>query len=101
MSLIRITRFAEAAPVVEVHHHTTGGGANNFKVRIAVEIPLMVLAISAVVLRLYSRMAVKRKCAIDDILIVCGLVSTIHTIHTSIHHSQLQKKNREHHLNEE
>ncbi|KAF2841803.1 hypothetical protein M501DRAFT_1007938 [Patellaria atrata CBS 101060] len=43
------------------------------EVLLGVEIPLMVLATIAVGLRVYSRIAVKRKLAADDILIVCGL----------------------------
>ncbi|KAF2651764.1 hypothetical protein K491DRAFT_606257 [Lophiostoma macrostomum CBS 122681] len=40
---------------------------------LAVEIPLMVFALATVMVRLYSRLAVKRKLAADDVLIVCGL----------------------------
>lgn len=40
----------------------------------AVEVPLTALATATVCLRLYSRLAVKRKIALDDILIVLALV---------------------------
>jgi hypothetical protein len=50
----------------------------NLGVLRAVEIPLIVLAIATVALRIYSRLAVKRKFAVDDILIVLGLVRSIY-----------------------
>ncbi|CAG5162507.1 uncharacterized protein ALTATR162_LOCUS6231 [Alternaria atra] len=43
-----------------------------FKTALAVEVPLMVLALSTVILRVYSRLAIKRKIAPDDILIMLG-----------------------------
>lgn len=46
-----------------------------------VEIPLMVLAAFTVCLRVYSRLAVKRKLAVDDILIVLALVCPFHSSH--------------------
>ncbi|KAF2108062.1 hypothetical protein BDV96DRAFT_470086, partial [Lophiotrema nucula] len=39
---------------------------------LAVEIPLMLLAISVVGLRVYSRITIKRQLAVDDVLILCG-----------------------------
>ena len=51
-----------------------GNGSNVNKVMLAVEIPLMLVAICTVVLRVYSRLAIKRKVAVDDILIICGTV---------------------------
>ena len=46
----------------------------SFKTALAVEVPLMVLAIATVVLRVYSRLTIKRKLAPDDILILLGTV---------------------------
>ncbi|KAG9194758.1 hypothetical protein G6011_04793 [Alternaria panax] len=42
---------------------------------LAVEVPLMALALTTVVLRVYSRLAIKRKIAPDDILIMLGTVA--------------------------
>lgn len=44
---------------------------------IAVEIPLVVLAFGTVVLRVYSRLGIKRKLALDDILIICAMVCAL------------------------
>ena len=44
---------------------------------LAVEIPLIVLAFATVVLRLWSRLMVKRKLATDDVLITLGLVGLL------------------------
>jgi len=49
------------------------GGAEN-KVMLAVEIPLIVVAICTVVLRGYSRLAIKRRLAADDVLIILGTI---------------------------
>jgi hypothetical protein len=49
------------------------GGAEN-KVMLAVEIPLIILAICTVVLRGYSRMGIKRRLAADDVLIILGTI---------------------------
>jgi hypothetical protein len=46
----------------------------NLRTMRTVESPLMILAIVTVALRLYSRLAVKRKLAVDDVLIVLALV---------------------------
>lgn len=54
-----------------------GSGGNDNKGMLAVEIPLMFFAITTVLLRLYSRLRVKKQLAVDDVLIVCGLVSEI------------------------
>ena len=64
----------KAYPIVNVD---AGDATKGFKVAIAVEVPLMLLALSTVVLRLYSRLAIKRKLAPDDILIILGTVSQI------------------------
>ena len=50
-----------------------GGRASEDRTMLAVEIPLIILAIGTVVLRVYSRVRVKRKLAADDILIVCAI----------------------------
>ncbi|KAF2866413.1 hypothetical protein BDV95DRAFT_505141 [Massariosphaeria phaeospora] len=42
------------------------------KVMLAVEIPFVLIAICTVVLRVYSRLAIKRKLAVDDVLIILG-----------------------------
>lgn len=45
------------------------------KVAYAVEIPLMGLALGTVILRVWSRFAVKGRLAVDDTLILLGTVS--------------------------
>lgn len=70
----RWMNFTKALPIVQVRN---GNGSNGNKVMLAVEIPLILLAIGTVVLRVYSRLAVKKKLAVDDVLIVLGLVSII------------------------
>lgn len=60
-----------AQPIVEVN---AGDATMGFKTALAVEVPLMVLALSTVILRVYSRLAIKRKIAPDDILIMLGTV---------------------------
>lgn len=52
------------------------GGAEN-RVMLAVEIPLIVLAICTVVLRGYSRMGIKRRLAADDVLIILGTICAL------------------------
>ncbi|KAF1846497.1 uncharacterized protein K460DRAFT_284513 [Cucurbitaria berberidis CBS 394.84] len=49
-----------------------GDDIGRYRTALAVEIPLMVLALSTVVARVYSRLAIKRKLAPDDILIMLG-----------------------------
>jgi hypothetical protein len=61
----------KAQPIVMVNAEDATRG---FKVALAVEVPLMILALSTVALRLYSRLAIKRKLAPDDILIMLGTV---------------------------
>ncbi|KAH7116110.1 hypothetical protein B0J11DRAFT_553227 [Dendryphion nanum] len=48
-------------------------GSSGNRVMLAVEIPLILLATTTVALRIYSRLGVKRKLAVDDVLIVLGL----------------------------
>jgi hypothetical protein len=49
------------------------GGSEN-KVMLAVEIPLIILAICTVALRGYSRVGIKRRLAADDVLIILGTI---------------------------
>jgi hypothetical protein len=72
-------RARGAQAMVEVKNGD--GGSDGNKVMLAVEIPLMVLAISTVALRIYSRLAVKRKLAVDDVLIVFGMVRILFFLH--------------------
>jgi hypothetical protein len=60
-----------AEPIVAVDYGDATGG---YRTALAVEIPLMVLALATVVLRVYSRLAIKRKLAADDVLIILGTV---------------------------
>jgi hypothetical protein len=60
-----------AQPIVEVN---AGDATKGFKTALAVEVPLMVLALSTVILRVYSRLAIKKKIAPDDVLIMLGTV---------------------------
>lgn len=60
-----------AQPIVNVDYGDPTGG---FRTALAVEIPLMILALSTVVARVYSRLTIKRKLAADDILIMLGTV---------------------------
>jgi hypothetical protein len=60
-----------AQPIVDINHGDAIGG---YRTALAVEIPLMILALATVVMRLYSRLAIKRKLAADDILIILGTV---------------------------
>lgn len=54
-----------------------GDAAGESKAMLAVEIPLVVLALSTVVLRVYSRLGIKRKLALDDILIICAVICAL------------------------
>jgi hypothetical protein len=63
---------AKAHPIVNVD---AGDATKGFTIALAVEVPLVLLALSTVVLRLYSRLAIKKKLAPDDILILLGTVS--------------------------
>ncbi|KAF2829119.1 hypothetical protein CC86DRAFT_184867 [Ophiobolus disseminans] len=58
-----------AQPIIDVNY---GDGTRGYTTALAVEIPLMILALTTVVLRVYSRLAIKRKLAADDILIILG-----------------------------
>jgi hypothetical protein len=53
--------------------NTLDMNANN-QTTLSVEIPLVLFALATVLLRLYARLGVKRKVAVDDLLIVVGTV---------------------------
>lgn len=48
-----------------------------YRVSLAVEIPLIFLAVTAVSLRVFSRIGIKKKLATDDILIIIGTVRLV------------------------
>ncbi|CAA9964902.1 hypothetical protein PTMSG1_08261 [Pyrenophora teres f. maculata] len=54
-----------------------GDDSSNMETTLAIEVPLMVLAFCTVVLRVYARLAVKRKLALDDILIILGTAAAL------------------------
>jgi hypothetical protein len=60
-----------AQPIVVLGYGAATGG---YRTALAVEIPLVVLALTTVVLRVYSRLTIKRRLAADDILIILGTV---------------------------
>ncbi|CAI9628003.1 unnamed protein product [Alternaria burnsii] len=61
-------------PIVEIN---AGDATRGFKTALAVEVPLVVLALSTVILRVYSRLAIKRKIAPDDVLIMLGTAAAV------------------------
>jgi hypothetical protein len=63
-----------AGVMATTHHGDTIGG---YTTALAVEIPLLVLAVTTVALRVFSRLVIKRKLAADDILIILGTVCQI------------------------
>lgn len=58
-----------AQPIVNVDY---GDATSGYRTALAVEIPLMALALSTVIARVYSRLAIKKKLAADDVLIMLG-----------------------------
>jgi hypothetical protein len=52
-----------------------GHKSGSYTTALAVEVPLMVVALTTVILRVYSRVAIKKKLATDDLLIILGTVS--------------------------
>lgn len=70
-------------PIVNVD---AGDATNSFRTALAVEVPLMVLAISTVVLRVYSRLAIKKRLAADDILILLGTVCSSRAEESKLHY---------------
>ncbi|KAH7395261.1 hypothetical protein DE146DRAFT_615996 [Phaeosphaeria sp. MPI-PUGE-AT-0046c] len=63
-----------AQPIVQVN---AGDATSGYTTALAVEIPLMALALATVALRVYSRLAIKRSLAADDILIMLGTAAGI------------------------
>lgn len=53
-----------------------GDDSSSMETTLAVEVPLMVLALCTVILRVCSRLKIKRKLALDDVLIMLGTVYT-------------------------
>ena len=70
---MNLTSITSAEALFQVEDGDTSDGN---RIMLAVEIPLILLATSTVALRIYSRLGVKRKLAVDDVLIVLGLVSS-------------------------
>ena len=60
-----------AQPVVKIEYWEA---TNGLRTALAVEIPFMFFALCAVVARVYSRLAIKKKLAPDDVLIILGTV---------------------------
>ncbi|KAI4934197.1 hypothetical protein J4E85_002053 [Alternaria conjuncta] len=58
-------------------HMNAGDATKGIRTALAVEVPLMVLALSTVILRVYSRLAIKKKMAPDDILIILGTAAAL------------------------
>lgn len=65
------THIAIAQPIVQVD---AGDATSGYTTALAVEIPLMAAALATVILRVYSRLTIKRKLAADDVLIMLGTV---------------------------
>jgi len=63
-----------AQPIVQMN---AGDATKGIRTALAVEVPLMVLALSTVILRVYSRLAIKKKMAPDDILIILGTAAAL------------------------
>lgn len=68
-----------ALPIVQVD---AGDATSGYTTALAVEIPLMAVALATVALRVYSRLTIKRKLAADDILIVLGTVREVSCAHS-------------------
>jgi len=63
-----------AQPMVQMN---AGDATKGIRTALAVEVPLMVLALSTVILRVYSRLAIKKKMAPDDVLIILGTAAAL------------------------
>ncbi|KAF1965335.1 hypothetical protein BU23DRAFT_489737 [Bimuria novae-zelandiae CBS 107.79] len=63
--------------LVEAMAVAQGDATSDDKAMMGVEIPLVVLAFATVVLRVYSRLGIKRKLALDDILIICAVICAL------------------------
>ncbi|KAH4035971.1 hypothetical protein HBI38_178310 [Parastagonospora nodorum] len=64
--------MTQSANLVEL-----GDPIRGYATALAVEIPLLVLAVTTVVLRVFSRLAIKRKLAADDVLIIIGTAAAV------------------------
>jgi hypothetical protein len=71
MAIIATPHTTIGRPIVDVDYD---GTTREYIIALGVEIPLMVLAFATVVLRVYSRLAIKRNLATDDVLIMLGTV---------------------------
>jgi hypothetical protein len=65
------SRATIAQPIVNMEY---GDATRGSVTALGVEIPLMVLAFATVILRVYSRLAIKRALATDDVLIMLATV---------------------------
>jgi hypothetical protein len=77
-----------AHPIVVVGYGAATGG---YRTALAVEVPLMALALGTVVLRVFSRLTIKRRLAADDILILLGTVCCASSIESLLMLSLNQK----------
>ncbi|KAF2027707.1 hypothetical protein EK21DRAFT_71489 [Setomelanomma holmii] len=63
-----------AQPIVNVD---PGDATSGYRTATAVEVPLIVIALATVMARVYSRLAIKRKLAADDIFIILGTAAAL------------------------
>jgi len=54
--------------------NSPGHESGSYTIALAVEVPLMAIALTTVILRVYSRLAIKKRLATDDLLIILGTV---------------------------
>ena len=54
--------------------NSPGHESGSYTTALAVEVPLMAIALTTVILRVYSRLAIKKRLATDDLLIILGTV---------------------------
>jgi hypothetical protein len=50
-----------------------GHKSGSYTTALAVEVPLMVVALTTVILRVYPRLAIKKRLTVDDLLIILGV----------------------------
>lgn len=81
LPIVTKSHITIAQPIVQVN---AGDATSGYTTALAVEIPLMALALATVALRVYSRLAIKRKLAADDILIILGTVREAKCAQTGI-----------------
>jgi hypothetical protein len=65
---------SHATRVVPTLENSPGHATGGYTTALAVEIPLMIIALTTVILRVYSRFTIKRRLAADDLLIILGTV---------------------------